>query len=91
MFSPDFKPKRKENITIQDLGDETLIYDPEKENVHILNSTAQMIWNLCDGHHTLEEIHKHLIKNYPNVLQSDLLMDLQNIINDFKDKNIINS
>ncbi|MCX8042512.1 MAG: PqqD family protein [Desulfobacterota bacterium] len=84
------KPKRKENITVQDLGDETLLYDSERENVHILNYTAQLIWNLCDGEHTIEEIFNCLIKNFPNVPQGDLFSDLQTIINDFKDKNIIN-
>jgi len=56
----DYKPKAKDNLTIQDLGDETLIYDPERDNVHVLNATAQAIWNLCDGSHTIKDIQKTL-------------------------------
>jgi hypothetical protein len=50
------KPKAKESVTLQDLGDEVILYDSEKENVHILNNTAYIIWNLCDGQHTIEDI-----------------------------------
>jgi len=85
-----YKPKRRENITIQDLGDETLIYDPEKENVHILNATAKAIWDLCNGENSIEDIQKNLINLFPGVSQDDLLSDISTTINDFKDKNIIN-
>lgn len=85
----DYKPKAKENLTIQDLGDETLIYDPESEKVHVLNATAQAIWNLCDGSHTIEDIQKSLANTYPQVSQNDLLTDINTIVDDFKDKKII--
>ena len=83
------KPKRKANLTIQDIGDETIVYDPERENVHVLNQTAQLIWNLCDGEHTMDEIHKFLIEQFPSISQNDLLVDLQSTLNEFKEKKII--
>lgn len=82
-------PKRKDNITIQNLGDETILYDPEKENVHVLNHTAQAIWNLCTGNNTIEDIHKSLIKLFPSTSQAELLGDLQVTINDFGKKSLI--
>jgi len=83
------KPKKKDNLTIQDLGDETILYDPEKENVHVLNHTAQAIWNLCTGENTFEDIHKSLIKLFPDTSAAELFSDLQATINDFGKKNII--
>lgn len=49
-------PTRKKGIVGQDLGSEMLLYDAADEVIHVLNRTAQLIWHLCDGRHTVQEI-----------------------------------
>ena len=39
-------------MVCQAAGDETLLYDPIGDTVHVLNSTALAVWALCDGQHT---------------------------------------
>jgi hypothetical protein len=47
---------RNEELVIQDLPDEVLVYDLKRHKAHCLNKTAAFIWNHCDGQSTTEEI-----------------------------------
>jgi len=58
------KPCRIKNIVLKKLGKEILLYDPVTDKVHTLNPTASLIWSLCDGRHSLQEIKKAIQKNF---------------------------
>lgn len=47
-----------------ELDGEISLYDPENENVTILNDTASDVWLLCDGEHSAEEIVNLLASSY---------------------------
>ena len=47
---------RKDNLVIQELPDEILIYDLETNKAHCLNQTAASVWKSCDGKNTVAEI-----------------------------------
>jgi len=49
---------RNEELVIQDLPDEVLVYDLKSHKAHCLNKTAAFIWKNCDGQKTAEEIAK---------------------------------
>lgn len=52
-----YKPRtRRERLILQELPDEVLIYDMERNEVHCLNGTAARVWSLCDGERTIREI-----------------------------------
>ena len=42
-------PLRRGDLTIHELDDEALIYDPATADTHRLNATALFIWQQCDG------------------------------------------
>ena len=42
-------PKIRENLLVQDLADEILIYDLSADKMFCLNSTARTVFNACDG------------------------------------------
>ena len=46
------RPKRKPDVICRAAGQETLLYDSATDSVHVLNATARMVWELCDGCHT---------------------------------------
>jgi hypothetical protein len=50
------KPQRKEGFRTKELGNETLLYQPNGKAIHVLNPTALRIWELCDGQHTAQEM-----------------------------------
>jgi len=44
---------RDEQLLIQELQDETLVYDLTSKKAHCLNPTAALIWRHCDGKTTV--------------------------------------
>jgi len=52
-----YKPKtRSTQLLLEELPDELVIYDVERNQAHCLNGTAMRVWALCDGEHTVSEI-----------------------------------
>lgn len=47
---------RKEQLLVQDLPDELLIYDLQRHRAYCLNQTAARIWRSCNGRRTVEEM-----------------------------------
>jgi hypothetical protein len=44
------KPQaREDGLVVQELEDETLVYDLGNHKAHCLNRTARAVWRLCDG------------------------------------------
>ncbi len=83
------KPKHRIKFNIQDLGDEVLIYDDERECVHVMNHTAHTIWNMCNGEHTPEDITAKLQELFPDIDGQQLREDVDTTINDFLKKKIL--
>jgi hypothetical protein len=50
------RPKRKENFKLEEVGGEILLYHPETAKILYCNETAKLIWQLCDGSRTEDEI-----------------------------------
>jgi len=47
---------RKEELVIQAIADETIVYDARRNHAHRLNRTAALVWQHCDGHHTVADL-----------------------------------
>lgn len=59
MQNSKFIPRsRKSNLVVQDLENEVLIYDLDKNKAFSLNQTSAVIWNLCNGKNSVFEIAK---------------------------------
>ena len=51
---------RKEGLVIQELPDEVLVYDLDRDRAHCLNQTAAFVWQRCDGKNTTAQIARTL-------------------------------
>ena len=51
---------RREGLVIQELPDEVLVYDRERDKAHCLNQTAALVWGYCDGTTTVPTMARHL-------------------------------
>ena len=51
---------RKQGLVIQELPDEILVYDLDRDQAHCLNHTAALVWQHCDGHTTTASIAQSL-------------------------------
>jgi hypothetical protein len=48
--SPPSKPlARSEDLVVEELGDELLVYDLTTDQAHALGATAARVWRACDG------------------------------------------
>jgi hypothetical protein len=47
---------REEDLVVQMLQDEVLVYDLKIHEAHCLNQTAALVWKQCDGKKTVPEI-----------------------------------
>lgn len=82
-------PKSRNGLICKKLGDEAMLYDPNNENVHVLNLTSLFIWNLLDGEHSLPDIETKLRSNFDIPATSNLFADIEDAIKDFKLKGLV--
>lgn len=57
---------REDGLLVQELPDETLVYDLTRHRAHCLNRTAAVVWRHCDGQTTVEEMAR-LLQNELNI------------------------
>jgi Coenzyme PQQ synthesis protein D (PqqD) len=76
-------PLRKEGVLSRQLGEEWILYDQENSVVHIINATAEHVWDLCDGNHDRDEIAKCLQDAYLVSAGTALGSDVDTIIQEF--------
>lgn len=51
------KPKaREKNLIVQEMGEETVVYDATRHEAICLNAIAASVWKLCDGKRSAREI-----------------------------------
>lgn len=49
---------RKTGLVVQEIPDEVLVYDLERNKAHCLNQSAAMVWRSCDGNNSVADIAK---------------------------------
>jgi hypothetical protein len=59
------RPLRTEGYSVEELDGELLLFNAASANVIALNETAALVWNLCDGSRTVEEIGALIAAAYP--------------------------
>jgi hypothetical protein len=62
---------RSEELVVQELPDEVLVYDLTRHKAHCLNKTSAFIWNHCDGQRTADEIAKLMQKEWNTPVSED--------------------
>jgi hypothetical protein len=83
------KPVRKPGITAKDIGGETLLYSAEEEAIHVLNPTAEFIWELCDGEHTVASMEQAIRANFSVTSERDVVGDIRRTLEVFAAKGLI--
>ena len=55
--APITYPKsRQHDVLVEQVGDDTVVYDPTRRTMHSLNSTAAAVWRNCDGALSVPEV-----------------------------------
>lgn len=77
---------RVNGLVIQEVPNEVLVYDVERNKAHCLNETASMIWKSCDGKNSVSDIAK-LVGSQTGQTVSDDLVWLA--IDQFNESNLL--
>jgi hypothetical protein len=73
-MSKENKPRsRRDNIVVQEVDGETLIYDLESNKALCLNHTSAIVWQACDGKRTIAEINDLLGKQLKVQTNEDIV------------------
>ena len=83
------RPVRKPDITVKQVGSEVIVFGRADKEIHVLNATAKLIWDLCDGKHTVEEIEASIRSRFSVPPESNLTEDIQKTLRVFDQKGLL--
>ena len=64
---------RRDDLVVQEMPDEVLVYDLKSHKAHCLNQTAAFVWNQCDGEKTPSEISVLMEKEWGKPVAEDVV------------------
>lgn len=60
----DYRPCKSAEVLELDMGDGAILYDNDARLVHHLNPSATLIWQLCDGSGSAEELARDIAEEF---------------------------
>ncbi len=85
----DWFPQARVDLRTVDLGTELLIYDERSHLVHMLNSTARRIWQLCDGRHSVSDMVDEVARLFPSIEAGTIRGDVERAVAALEEKQVI--
>jgi len=85
---PDGRPRRKPGVLARQLGEEWILYDPESGDLHVVNEAAGLVWEMCDGSLSLQQMGERLRAAYSVPPDADVMADLEKIIASFRERGL---
>ncbi len=82
------KPKRVATLVEEEADDDLLLADFRRSQMHMLNPTAAVVWDLCDGENSVEEI-AGLIAEHFSLQVTDVLGDVEKVLGGFRENAMI--
>src|SRR5262245_32147715 len=64
---------RTDRLIVQELSDETIVYDEDAHRAHCLNRSAALVWLLCDGQISVAELAHHVERELGVPASEDLV------------------
>jgi Coenzyme PQQ synthesis protein D (PqqD) len=72
-IAPSHPKMRVQGLLIDELPEELLVYDLERQKAHCLNHTAALVWRRCDGKTTVTEIAAQLSRQFDAPCNEELV------------------
>jgi len=88
---PETRPKRKDEIQCRKVGDEWLLYDSKTGTIHVINATAELVWRMCDGAHSVDDMAKAVGDAFETPEEVDARQDIEEVLRSFSDKGVLES
>ncbi|HEX8681328.1 MAG TPA: PqqD family protein [Ardenticatenaceae bacterium] len=87
-MSPSDKPKQKPDYHLEEMDNELLLFHPQEKKVLYMNETTALVWQLCDGQRTIQEITALLVETFPDAAR-EIPGDLENILKQLQQERVI--
>ena len=85
---PSRIPRRAALVRLEQVGDDLLLYHPGLTKALHLNRTASLIWQLCDGHRSAQEIGVLLAEAFGGT-EGHVAEAVETILQQFADEGVI--
>ena len=82
------KLRKMDHLIQHGMDDEVLVYDPVVDRTHRLNVSATLIWELCDGTRSLEDIARVLTEQF-EVEFDTALQDARTVLEQLKEEQLL--
>lgn len=77
------------DIKAKELGSELILYDTERDDVHVLNVTAQLIYNLYKEGKDITEIEQGVKNNFQFEEDQDISEHVNKCLDELEKKGLI--
>ena len=78
-----------EGVVRHELEAEAVLYHSATGKIHILNKTAERIWELCDGKHSLADMEADLRKRFQISAETQVSQDIKETIEEFNSDGLL--
>lgn len=78
-----------EKILAKELESELMLHDTEKDEVHVLNPTARLIYKLCREGKDLTEIAQEVRRRFQLEKEQDVQSDVQQCLEELRKKGLL--
>jgi len=83
------KPRQTEGVFRQELDSEAVLYHSATGKIHILNPTAERIWDLCDGSHSLEDMEAAIRQSFQIPDETPVAEDIAETLGNFVSNGLV--
>jgi hypothetical protein len=83
-------PKRNDVLNIP-VDDEVMLHDKKQQKVYTLNPVAALVWSLCDGAHTVEQIVASVKSQFSGYEPSEISPEIQSTLAQFNEYGLLDS
>lgn len=81
-------PAQNSEVTLQRVGNEAILHDRRNGRAHVVNESAARLWELCDGHTSLDDIVSAFATSY-GLQPADLRDDVLYILSKFRQLGVL--
>ncbi len=83
-------PCQRQDLTLQQIGNEFVIYDQVNGRVHVLNDTALEVWRHCDSETPIASFVDEICQRYGGVPREVLLSDIEELLAQLRAEGLLN-
>lgn len=80
--------KQVEECLLEDMDGELLLYNPITATTLHLNGPSSIVWNLCDGQISVQELIATVKEAYPEQ-QDQIAADITGVVKDFVEREFL--